>query len=369
MKTDPKFISFDVEGMNHVDEMVTALLKASISSMNEKAKNMPSVYKKMSGSAVEVFSYRSMCDVAPSVNFPKKKIELISGQVFPDMVLHDTKYGVEIKSTQKDQWTSTGSSIVESTRYANTDRIYMLFGKLGGTPEFKCKPYQQCLSNIAVTHSPRYLINMDLNDKDNIFAKMNMDYDVFRLLKENEKITRVRSYYLQKAKREHRYEMPWWMDETTNVNLSFYNDLSTNRKKEIQARACILFKSLYETDNHNRYRPISLWLCNSYSLLCPNMRDDFSAGGSCKKINGQVLTKPYPHIVLELLKNREIIEALLKHPDEDLIRDIHEFWDFQYHVNDLYKSWLTMVENCFVSNNSLSFVPILKLLYSKAKPY
>lgn len=92
--------------------------------------------------------------------------ELVSGHVFPDIILHECNYGVEIKSTQKDAWTSTGSSIVESSRSEKANRIYLLFGKLGGEPEFRCKPYQQCLSNIAVTHAPRYLIDMNLRTND-----------------------------------------------------------------------------------------------------------------------------------------------------------------------------------------------------------
>lgn len=167
---EQRFVSFNVEGMNHVDNLVSSLLGSSLTYMNEKTNGKTEFYNKMKPSEVEQLSYDSMVEVAPSVDFPKERIELISGHVFPDILLHETKYGVEIKSTQKDSWTSTGSSIVESTRDADTERVYMLFAKLGGTPEFRCKPYQQCLSNIAVTHAPRYLIDMELDEKNNIFS-------------------------------------------------------------------------------------------------------------------------------------------------------------------------------------------------------
>ena len=53
------------------------------------------------------------------------------------------------------------------------ERIYMTFGKLGGNPiEFLSKPYEQCLYGIAVTHMPRYLIDMRLNQGETIFDKM-----------------------------------------------------------------------------------------------------------------------------------------------------------------------------------------------------
>ncbi|MBM6993664.1 MAG: hypothetical protein I3J02_10460 [Prevotella sp.] len=369
MEQDSRFIAFDLDGMNHVDQLVNELLTLSVSYMNGEALlESPHHYRTMSGADVEKLSYESMKSVAPQVGFDVDRIDLISGHVFPDIILHNTRYGVEVKSTQKDAWTSTGSSIVESTRDINTDRVYMLFGKLGGIPEFRCKPYQQCLSNIAVTHSPRYLIDMNLSEEDNIFSKMNTKYDDFRQFEENMKISKVREYYLQKAKAEHKYEMPWWMGESTSVNLSFYNDLSKIEKSIIQARACILFRSLYQKDSHNRYRPISLWLCNSYSLLCPNMRDDFSAGGKCTVINGKKLEKPYPHIVRELLLSHQQIKTLLINPDEDILRGIHDFWDFDYDENNLYASWLEMIVECFKNNPELSFIPIRELLESNAVP-
>lgn len=369
MIQEPRFVAFKLQGMNQTDKLVNSLLSASIDYMNDVASSNPKGYKSLSGSEVEVLSCKSMKEVAPSVGFPQDRIDLVSGHVFPDIILRKYNYGVEIKSTQKDAWTSTGSSIVESSRSEDADRIYMLFGKLGGSPEFRCKPYQQCLSNIAVTHSPRYLIDMNLSTKENIFYKMKTDYDDFRLLPESDKITKVRQYYIAKAKAEHKYEMPWWMGETTSVNLSFYNDLDTERKAEILSRACILFQSLYSKNANGRYRPIALWLCNNYSLLCPNMRDDFSAGGQCMSINGIPLKKPYPHIVAEILKNHNRIKALLYHPDEDLLMGINDFWDFRYNANDLYGSWLNMIENCFKKNSQLSFIPIRKLLEENAMPY
>lgn len=369
MMRKSRFVAFKLEGMNKTDELVSSLLSKSIEFMNDTACRNPRSYDHLSGSQVEILSCTSMKKVAPSLGFPKDRIELVSGHVFPDIILHSYNYGVEIKSTQKDAWTSTGSSIVETTRSNEADRIYMLFGKLGGKPEFRCKPYQQCLSNIAVTHSPRYLIDMNLGPKDDIFAKMNTDYDDFRALSETDKISKVRQYYIDKARKEKKSEMPWWMGGTTSVNLSFYNDLTVDEKSEILARACILFKSLYSKDGKNRYRPISLWLCNNYSLLCPNMRDDFSAGGKCSVINGKLLKTPYPHIVEELLKNHSRIKALLYHPDEDILMGIQDYWDFDYDKNDLYGSWLDMVVQCFFQNPQLAYVPIRELLENDANPY
>jgi hypothetical protein len=368
MKKVERFITFDIRGMHDEDKLVNSLLNSSVEYMNKRVIGSPKLYAKMSGHEVEKFSYDSMVAVAPSVGFPINCIDLVSGYVFPDIVLHGHQYGVEIKSTQKDNWTSTGSSIVESTRSSEAKRIYMLFGKLGGFPEFRCKPYQMCLSNIAVTHSPRYLIDMNLPSEDNIFAKMNVEYDQFRQLSETDKISIVRDFYKRKAKERDCDEMPWWMGETTSVNLSFYNDLSMSQKNILQAKAFILFQSLYENDGRRRYRQVVWWLCNYYSLLCPNMRDDFSAGGRCNYINGVQLHAPYPHIVKELLLLHDTIKSLLYHPDEDLIQGIKDFWDFDYDITDLYVAWVGMVVKCFKNNPNLAHIDIKRLFEIGAIP-
>lgn len=365
---EQRFVSFNVEGMNHVDNLVSSLLGSSLTYMNEKTNGKTEFYNKMKPSEVEQLSYDSMVEVEPSVDFPKERIELISGHVFPDILLHETKYGVEIKSTQKDSWTSTGSSIVESTRDADTERVYMLFAKLGGTPEFRCKPYQQCLSNIAVTHAPRYLIDMELDEKNNIFSLMKTNYDEFRQLNEADKISQVRQYYIEKAKAKGKYEMPWWMGGTTNVNLSFYADLDIEEKREIETRALILFESLFNVskDRQNKYKTFSLWLCTNYSLLCTNMRDLFTAGGSYHYINGQKLEHPYPHIVGDLLNSLPRIKKMLKDPDYMLMKSIEEFWDSKYDRNNLLSSWVNMIEDKFKSQAELKDIPIRELIEMEA---
>ena len=69
----------------------------------------------------------------------------------------------------------------------------LVIGKLGGNPpEFRCRPYQEVLYDIAVTHSPRYLINMELQDGETIFDKMKTTYDEFRANENN--IAKAREY-------------------------------------------------------------------------------------------------------------------------------------------------------------------------------
>lgn len=142
--------------------------------LNNLTKANHRLYKNCDGEKMEKVALNALRNVAPSTPFRREEIRLVSGAMFPDIVA-EKHYGVEVKTTKTNSWKSTGSSIIESTRVEDISRIFMLFGKLGGEyAQFKCRPYEDCMSNIAVTHSPRYLIDMELSPEMNltIFDKM-----------------------------------------------------------------------------------------------------------------------------------------------------------------------------------------------------
>lgn len=359
-------VAINRRDINSVNSAFKEFMALSEKEFNIRSKSNPKLYKGISPTKLEEVTRDLLKDVAPRTPFKPEDIILVSGHSFPDIMA--TGYcGVEVKSTKDDKWTSVGSSIVESTRNSTVENIYMLFGKLGGNPpEFKLRPYQECLCGIAVTHSPRYLINMELSEHDNIFYKMNKTYDSFRLLDEKEKISEVRKYYTQKAKSEKKNEMPWWMGETASINLAFYNDLSPIEKDKMLTRCYIIFHSMYDSDQQTKYKGIALWLCNHYSLLCPNMRDFFTAGGVCLLKHKGVI-REYPHIVGEVIERVQIIKRLLDNPDVELIKDIEYFWDFIYDRNNLFESWLLMVENSFRLNRKLNNIPIRDLIKERLR--
>ena len=92
--------------------------------LNERTENDNKLYKKCNGSELEKVALNVLRDVAPSTPFRPENIELVSGARFPDIVAEHF-YGVEVKSTKDNNWKSTGSSIVESTRIDDISRIYM----------------------------------------------------------------------------------------------------------------------------------------------------------------------------------------------------------------------------------------------------
>ena len=349
MNTPQHIIAIRQRDIREADAAFADLMCKTEACFNERSNADRNLYRNCTPSQLENISVNVIKEVCPSTPFLPQDIKLVSGHAFPDIFITDY-YGVEVKSTKDNKWTSTGSSIVESTRKETIERIYMLFGSLGGNPPaFKCRPYQDCLSNIAVTHSPRYLIDMELEKGDSIFNRMHRDYDDFRRLSEKEKIECVRKYYKEKAAKEHKKEMPWWMEGTTSVNISFYSDLEIHQKTHIRCMAMVLFPDVFGKSTKSANKSVALWLCNRYSLLCYNIRDIFSSGGKKENVYEHKFATPYPAIIGRLFAFYHEIKAIFE-DEPALYEEIKEWWDFDYKKSDLFGSWKARVRKIINDN-------------------
>lgn len=263
------------------------LMKKTDLLLNEDALKRPKYYATRGGNPLEDDVKAALVESARGTAF-ENTIEKISGQRFPDIIAAKY-YGVEVKSTKENHWTSTGSSILESTRVSGIERIYMTFGKLGGNPiEFLSKPYEQCLYGIAVTHMPRYLIDMRLNQGETIFDKMGVPYDTLRKL--DNPVAPVAKYYRSQLKEG---ESLWWTgdstEETVSATIKLWKNVSAEEKRIYTIFGCVNYPEVFG-GNYDRY---ALWL-TSQGIVDPHIRDQFSAGGQEKMIlsSGEVVKFP-----------------------------------------------------------------------------
>lgn len=316
--------------------------------LNTEARRDPNGYKKLNSTLMESLAVEKIKQACVNSPFKPDEIILVSGQRFPDIIV-EKYYGVEVKTTKEDHWTSTGSSIVESTRDANVDDIYMLFGKLGGdVPQFRCRPYEDVLYDIAVTHSPRYLIDMEIAKKDTIFSKMHTTYDEFR--NSDDAISKVRKYYREKAKKAGKAEMPWWItkenvESTQSFNVTLWNTLSIDKKHELKCMCMILFpEALTPKQFKAKYDQTSLWLCSYNQVIMPNIRDLYSAGGSITHVDERRLKKPVAQVFYQIVEFAPDIKKILQCPTHDLLTMIADYNPTLLRTPDLYENWLRQCE-------------------------
>lgn len=344
MKKEENIIQIRQRDIYQADLAFAEFMQKTEDCFNERSSENPNAYKKISPSELEELTVRLLQEISPSTPFRAEEIKLVAGHSFPD-IMAEEYFGVEVKSTTKDKWTSTGSSIVESTRNKFVENIYMLFGKLGGNPpQFRCRPYQDCLANIAVTHSPRYMIDMGIKDRQEqtIFDKLEVPYNEF--CHREDKIDVVRNYYINQALSKN--QMPWWvgretMDETSSsLQIRLMNECTSEEKKNLAAQMVILFPQVINGD----YTQAALWLCTHRYLLNLNLRDMFSSGGQWIRLNEEILDIPYP-AVLGILKD------LMPWVEKNLLfNDTLEIYDFNKSLlkaENKLETWLDLIDKEF----------------------
>lgn len=293
--------------------------------LDDRARTSPADFA-VDGLAFEHLAYEALTASA-SGTILEGNIELISGHSFPDVVvrINNGAYGIEVKSTTQNHWSTMGNSVIESTRIKDINRVYILFGKLCDPIGFKIRPYEDCLSEVKVTHSPRYQIDMDLQDGETIFDKIGMTYDAVRN-QGNPALPFVQYYKSQLRPGE----SLWWAGDSAEngsvpVTMRLWNNLSIEAREEYIVKALVRFPELW-SNSPTKYSNFLLWLVREYGVVCGNVRDGFSAGGTVGyEFDGQEVVG-LRHVVKSLLDRRwEFADELLQLSDQEIL----SYW----HVN------------------------------------
>lgn len=315
------------------------LLTSTINELNVHAKNSSKKVATLLGRNLEPYVKDVMTSLATGTAF-ENSIELIGGQKFPDIVAKKY-YGIEVKTTTQNHWKTTGNSVLESTRVDNVERIFMLFAKLASPIEFRCRPYEEVLSEVVVTHSPRYLIDMNLEHGKTIFDKIKVPYDTLR--KTENPIRPIVDYYRSKLKPG---EELWWMDSENNsksssIVIRIWNNLSLKEKQDLKNRAMVYFPELFGNSN-DKFGRLAIWLVTREAVVCPNIRDLFTAGGKNDYVIGPVIYHKVPRIFLNVFDNiPSIVETIM----ETSAFELSEYWETQ--TTDITKlsDWVRLVTN------------------------
>ncbi len=313
-----------------------SLLDSTLIELSSQVNKSPKSISKLLGRDLEPYIKDVMSDLAIGTSF-ENSIELIGGQKFPDIVAKKY-YGIEVKTTTQNHWKTTGNSILEGTRVEAVERIFMLFAKLASPIEFKCRPYEECLSEVVVTHSPRYLIDMNLEIGKTIFDKIKMPYDTLR--KKQNPIRPIVDYYKSRLKPG---EDIWWIDQEitkpSNLVIKVWNNLSLKEKQEVKNKAMVYFPELFSNGN-DKFGRLAIWLVTREGVVCPNIRDLFTAGGKGQILVGKKTYKNIPRIFLNLFDNLHfIIETISQTSSIEL----SEYWGIKTNEKRKIADWIELV--------------------------
>lgn len=304
--------------------------------LNDDAAVHEDYYVKRGGKLLEQDVFGAIQECSKGTEF-QGTIQLVSGASFPDIVANNY-FGIEVKSTEKDHWTSIGSSILESTRNHDVEKIYLTFGKLGKPVQFISRPYEECLSGIAVTHYPRYQIDMKLHSGETIFDKMGVSYDDLRTM-ENP-VAPVSKYYKSKLKPG---ESLWWAnDDAESIvppTVRLWTSLSQELKERCAIQGYVLFPEIL-SNSSTKYNRYALWLATQQGIVNTNIRDSFSAGGQiAMPLSSGVLVK-MPAAFGRIKKYRNEIIKTIDCIDEDVLM---RYWGIESTTSDKLHQWIKLV--------------------------
>lgn len=338
-------------------EVFNTLINSTINELNLHAKRTANQISQLTGRNLEPYVKDVLSEQAFGTVF-ENSIELIGGQKFPDIVAKKY-YGIEVKTTTQDHWKTTGNSVLESTRVDDVERIYMLFAKLASPIEFRCRPYEEVLSEVVVTHSPRYLIDMNLEAGKTIFDKIDMPYDTLR--KKENPIKPIVEYYKKKLKPG---EELWWMDSDTdakpsNIVIQIWNNLNVKEKHNVINRAMVFFPELFGTHN-DKYGRFAIWLVTREAIVCPNIRDLFTAGGKSNYLIDGYLYNKVPRTLLNLFDSiSKVVEIIY----QTSAIELSEYWGIKTSESSKIHDWIELVVNYADQIQDAKHIDVKGVLY------
>ena len=316
------------------------LMKVSTRRLNDKMSVDESKYLNAKPDAVEDLVCKTMTECAVGTPF-EGSISLVSGHRFPD-ILAGKYYGTEVKSTKSDKWDSFGNSIFENTRLKDVERIYVTFGKMIKPVRFKSKPYEDCISGVVVDHSPRYHIDMTIQEegRETIFEVMRTTYDEFRRLPVHDQIEMIAKKSKEKLAKG---ETLWWHPEVEEYiappSIRLMSAFSKEDKERLISEAYCFFPELFGSSS-KKYNRYVLWLITDKSIATGNARDGFSSGGQVEfQLKDGSMVK-IPATIGRLIKYHEMIANVINKTPSGILKDR---WNVSSIQDDRISQWIGLI--------------------------
>ena len=249
------------------------------------------------------------------------------GHRFPDLVLKDingTKFGIEVKSSTSSgkSWKINGNSVMGTTKEENVIENVIVFGKLHGRDsEFRARNYEQSIANVGVTHSPRFLIDLELPEGESFFDKSGITYA--QLSSSDNPIKHITDYFSSIGQKA------WWLAESTPATIRMFGDLSKYEQNYLMGYAFAHFPEIFSDSSSKFYRYMS-WLVSEKSVVDSALRDRFTAGGRVDLNIGRKIYRNIPRVFGNLSRYKGYVFTELENADLD---KLSEDWGMKASIN------------------------------------
>lgn len=252
---------------------------------------------------------------------------------FPDIVLGE--FGVEVKFTASDTWRSIANSVFEGFRAKGVKHIYVVFGKMGGTPAVRWGRYEKCVMHVRTSHVPRF--EVDIDAQESLFEKLGITYERFSALSEEGRMQYVRKYARGRLKPGERL---WWLEEKPDelhslpMQVQLFSNLSGSEKLRMRAEASLLCPQIVGSSrNRTKYTDPIMYLLTYYGVLAT--RDAFSAGSAAgPEKGGRYVQRALKNIETQMVLAADYLESAL----------FLEYWGQNVPPKQRIKTWLKLAD-------------------------
>lgn len=277
-------------------------------------------------------------------------------QEFPDIVIGE--YGIEVKFTENNTWRSIANSISEGNKAESVLYIYLVYGKMGGTPEVRWGKYEDCVIHVRTSHVPRFEVEMGANPSKRLFENFGISYAQFSKLPIDIKMEYVRRYARSRLKKGEHF---WWLedkeepDHSLPLEVKIYMNLPQDEKRMLRAEAAILCPQIVKpSSSRDKYSDAVSYLLTYRGVLCPQARDLFSAGSVAMRNGirgGNYILRALIDIESEMLQAAETLE-------DELFR---EYWGEVVNKEARIVRWLEKADGY-----AIGWVPSLVLFQNRS---
>lgn len=292
--------------------------------------------------SAKAFEARVRIVIQGLISDPEITIDLDPpAQGFPDIAVG--RFGVEVKFTTNDTWLSIANSVLETNRVAEVEKVFIVFGKMGGVPLVRWSSYEDCVVHVRTSHVPRFEVEVPpANGAIPLFQQMGVQYDTFRQLPMSEKMKYIREYARGRLKKGERL---WWLEDsaepehTLPMQARLYTKLPMDEKTRLRAEAVLLCPRIVESGrSRDKYDDVVLYLLTYRGVLCHQARDLFSAG-SVANPNNDDAGGLYIQRALKLIEH-EILDAAERLEDALFV----EYWGRSVLPSERIAQWLQQAD-------------------------
>ena len=134
----------------------------------------------------------------------------------------------------------------------------------------------------------------------------------------------------------------WWIQDTeqaSNLVINIWNNLCLKEKQEIKYRAMVYFPEVF-SNRGDKFARLAIWLVTREAVVCPNVRDLFTAGG---KANYLIKNKTYKNISRVFIKLFDNIDSVLDILINTSEIELTEYWNEKTTEKKKIMDWIELV--------------------------